>query len=135
MVGYLPENEMIKILVIEPLDTMLVYITPLVHHVVHQLEIISNSGAIITAVSASSATCLLLDYADLVLCDAHGEALIMLWVFKALIKLRGQSANNVVYIPNLPSHPLLSLLMIKTLKLLHQDFSNHLFPPKASQET
>jgi hypothetical protein len=50
------------------------------------------------AIPVSNVTHVKLDHTDLVLLNARGEALKTLWLFGALIELRGQSTIDVVYV-------------------------------------
>ena len=124
-----------EIRAIMPLDKITVKLTPLNHNVVLNIEVIPDTGAMVTAIPATHATGLQLDHTEVVLRNAAGQKLVTLGVFEALIEYKGNATTDVVYVVDGLLHPLIGQGLMKSLGLLHPNFPHHLGPTCSATPT
>jgi predicted aspartyl protease len=117
-----------------PLETIAIKFTPLNHNVVLNLQVIPDTGAMVTAIPASEAGSLILNRSEVVLRDAAGQVLNMLGTFEAFVELRGNSTTDIVYVVDGLLHPLIGRGLMKELGLLHPNFPYHLKPSQAHRK-
>ena len=110
---------------IQPLETVRVTFTPLDGAPTISLEVIPDTGANVTAIPATTATGIGLEQTTIVLCAANRNSLKVTGAFQARLGLQGNSTNEVVYVVNGLSRPLLSRNSMKELGLIHRDFPYH----------
>ena len=111
-----------EVLALQPLDSILITLTPHSTNVALPLEIIPDTGANVTAIPLSKAHHLQLERTPITLRAADGNPLRVKGSFGAQIGLYGNSASETVYVVDGLARPLLSRTAMKELGLIHRDF-------------
>jgi hypothetical protein len=109
---------------IPPLESILVTITPFDHNFALSLDIIPDTGANVTAIPLHKARDIKLSKTKINLRTAGGNTLNVLGSFEAYIGLRGNYAEDTIYVVDGLTRPLLSRTMLKELGLVHKEFPN-----------
>ena len=107
---------------IQPLESILVTITPFEHDIALSMEVIPDTGANVTAIPLDKAKGIKISQTKVVLRTAGGNTLKVLGSFEAYVGLRGNYAEDTIYVVDGLTRPLLSRTMLKELGLIHKEF-------------